>query len=175
VQARATDNDNARAPEQLALLAQWSGEQAITLPCGRYYLSEIDGSGSMTINAMGNVALFVAGPISAKQGLRIRAAPGARVSLVVNGSVHVIGGLELGELPDARHLLLSTRQIHLEQGSNSIGGVLYAQTEDILLVNGTLDVNGAVFAYRAQLEGATSVTLAPSAASAGESCKPVAP
>ena len=72
VQARANDNDNDRATDQLALLAQWSGQQSITLPCGRYHLSEIDGSGSMTINAQGNVAIFVDGALSAKQGLKER-------------------------------------------------------------------------------------------------------
>lgn len=172
VQARANDNDNELAPEQLALLSQWSGQQSVTLPCGRYYLSEIDGAGSMTIQAAGNVVIFVDGSVSAKQGLKISAAPSARVSLVVNGSVHIIGGLQVGELADARHLLLAAGQIHLEQGSSTIGGVLYTQTKDLLLVNGTLDVNGAVFAYRAQLEGATHVTHARSAATAGEQCKP---
>jgi hypothetical protein len=172
VQARANDNDNDRATEQLALLSRWSGQESITLPCGRYHVSEIDGAGSMTINALGNVAIFVDGALSAKQGLRIVAAESARVSLVVNGSIHIIGGLQLGELSDARHLLMAAGQIYLEQGSSSIGGVLYAQTKDILLVNGTLDVNGAVFAHRAQLEGATSVTLARSVTTADESCKP---
>lgn|GEM_PF-3035191 len=173
VQARANDNDNDLAVDQLALLSQWTGQQTVTFPCGRYYLSEIDGAGSMTIQATGHVAIFVDGSVSAKQGLTIRAAPSARVSLVVNGSVHIIGGLQVGELADARHLLLAAGQIHLEQGSSTIGGVLYTQTQDLLLVNGTLDVNGAVFAYRAQLEGATHVTLARSAATADEQCKPV--
>lgn len=172
VKARATDNDNDQASEDIARLARWSGEQSITLPCGRYYLSEIDGDGSMTVNATGNVVLFVDGGVSAKQGLRFRAAAGARVSLVVNGSVHVIGGLQLGELSDARHLLLASSQIHLEQGKNTIGGVLYSQIEDVLLVNGTLDVKGALFAHRAQLEGATSVVHAPAEALAAESCQP---
>lgn len=172
VQARASANDNDRATEQLALLAQWNGQQSITLPCGRYHLSEIDGSGSMTIHAAGNVALFVDGSVSATQGLKITAAPSARVSLVINGSVHIIGGLQLGELSDARHLLLAAGQIHLEQGSNTIGGVLYTQTKDLLLANGTLDVNGAVFTHRAQLEGTTSITLTPNVATADEQCKP---
>jgi hypothetical protein len=177
VQARASDNDNDQAREELDQLARWSGEHSITLPCGRYYLSEIDGDGSMTVNAMGNVVLFVDGSVSAKQGLQIRAAPSARVSLVIKGSVHVIGGLQLGELSDARHLMLAAKQIHLEQGKNTIGGVLYVQSEEILLVNGTLDVNGAVFAHRAQLEGATSVVHAPGAGTtmAADSCKPDQP
>jgi hypothetical protein len=176
VKARASDNDNDndQASEDIARLARWSGEQSITLPCGRYYLSKIDGDGSMTVNAMGNVVLFVDGGVSAKQGLQFRAAAGARVSLVVNGSVHVIGGLQLGELSEARHLLLAGGQIHLEQGKNTIGGVLYSQTEDVLLVNGTLDVNGALFAHRAQLEGATSVVHAPAEALAADSCQPEA-
>ncbi|HET8937964.1 MAG TPA: hypothetical protein VFN67_31185 [Polyangiales bacterium] len=172
VKAHASDNDNDQASEDIARLARWSGEQSITLPCGRYYLSEIDGDGSMTVNAMGNVVVFVDGGVSAKQGLHFRAATGARVSLVVKGSVHVIGGLQLGELSDARHLLLAGGQIHLEQGKNTIGGVLYSQTEDVLLVNGTLDVKGALFAHRAQLEGATSVVHAPAEALAADSCQP---
>jgi hypothetical protein len=172
VAARASDNDNDRAVDQLALLNRWSGQQSVTLPCGRYHLNEMDGDGSMTVNVTGNVALFVDGGISAKQGLTIRAAPSARVSLVVNGSVHVIGGFSLGELSDARHLLLAAAQINLEQGKNTIGGVLYQQSQELLLVNATLDVNGAVFAYRAQLEGATSVTLAQATAVAAESCEP---
>jgi hypothetical protein len=175
IQARASDNDNDQASEELARLAHWNGEQTISLPCGRYYLSEIDGGdGSMTVNATGNVVLFVDGSVSAKQGLQLRAAAGSRISLVVNGSVHVIGGLQLGELSDARHLLLASRQIHLEQGKNTIGGVLYSQTEDVLLVNGTLDVKGALFAHRAQLEGATSVVHAAAEAVAADSCQPEA-
>ena len=175
VRARATDNDNDGALEQLALLSQWSGQQTVTLPCGRYHLNEIDGAGSLTIRATGNLALFVDGSLSAKQGLRIIAPEAARVSLVVNGSVHIIGGLQLGELSDARHLLMAAGQIHLEQGSNSIGGVLYTQLQDILLVGGTLDVNGAVFAHRAQLEGTTHVTLAPAVTTAGDDCSPDSP
>ncbi|HTU59181.1 MAG TPA: hypothetical protein VMF89_12120, partial [Polyangiales bacterium] len=48
VQGRANDNDNELALDQLALLSQWTGQQSVTLPCGRYHLSEIDGAGSMT-------------------------------------------------------------------------------------------------------------------------------
>jgi hypothetical protein len=94
------------------------------------------------------------------------------VSLIVNNSVHVIGDLRLGELADARHLLLARDQIHLERGANTVGGVLYAQTRDILLANATLEVEGALYAWRAQLEGTTSIKSARAALAAGESCQP---
>lgn len=172
VRAREADNDNAQAMDAIAQLTRWSGQQSITLPCGRYYLPEIDGDGSMDIQANGHVAIYVAGGVSVKQGLKIHAAPSARVTLVVDGSIHIIGGLTLGELSDARHLLISAQQAHFEQGANSIGGLLYVQSEELLLVNGTLDVRGAVFAYRTQLEGPTTVTSAPMALAASASCNP---
>lgn len=173
VRARATDNDNAQAQDQVDLLQRWSGAQSITLPCGRYYLQTIDGGGSMDITATGNVALFIDGGASVTDGLQIHAADGARVSVIVNGNLHVIGGLKLGELSDARHLLVTRGQAYLEQGQNTIGGVLYVQSEELLLVDSTLDVQGAVFAYRAQLEGATRIVgVAAASEVLGTSCNP---
>jgi hypothetical protein len=89
----ATQNDNAgiglTAAVRNTIATNASG--TLTLPCGYYYLDAINLTGSFTIVATGNTALFIGGNITggSSQILTIDATPGAKLDVFVQGSVQL--------------------------------------------------------------------------------------
>ena len=175
VKARATDNDNALAPSAIERLRHFTGtgDVNISLPCGRYYVTGLEGDGQVLIHAQGNVALFIDGNVQLERRLRIEAEGNARVSLVVNGAFNVAReGLQLGQLADSRHLLAVARQVHLEaDGESVIGGALYAPASEVLITH-KLSLSGALFMNSGRLFGETALTYAPAVTLAADSCGP---
>lgn len=173
VKAHMSDNDNAAASGMIEKLRHFTGDLSVTLPCGRYYVTGLEGDGQVVIRAQGNLALFIDGNVQLERHLRVEAEGEARVSILVNGAFNVAHeGVELGTTADARHLLAVTRQVHLESdGQSVIGGVLYAPTSE-LLVTHKLSISGAVFVGSGRLFGETTLDFAPAATFAANSCGP---
>jgi hypothetical protein len=170
VRERATDNDNDSAPASLSRLSNVATAMAVTLPCGRYYVPAIEGSGGLTIHALGNLALFVDGRVRLDGGLSIDAPAGARVTLVVNGAFHITGGFKLGDASTARHVLAVASQVFLEGGDNVIGGSVYVPYDQLLLSSGQLTVHGAAFVLNANLQGTTELQYAQDPGLAAQNC-----
>ena len=171
VKAHINDNDNAAVRSSIEQLRHFTGDLSVTLPCGRYYVTGLEGNGGVTIRAQGHVALFIDGNVQLEKRLTVEAEGTARVSLVVNGAFNVArGGLGLGKLADARHLLLVARQVHLEaEGDSVIGGALYAPASELLSTH-KLSVFGSLFVGSARLFGETNLSYAPAVSFAADSC-----
>jgi hypothetical protein len=173
VKARANDNDNAAAGGAIERMRHFTGDLSLNLPCGRYYVTGLEGTGQVVIHAQGNLALFIDGNVQLERHLRIEAEGTARISVLVSGAFNVAHeGVQLGQLADARHLLAVARQVHLESdGESVIGGALYAPASELLSTH-KLSASGALFVGSARLFGETDLDYAPAATFAADSCGP---
>ncbi len=136
------------------------GDTELDLPCGRFYLDEIQGqtAGNVTIRAGGRTALFVGGNITLQQDLVIELAAGAELDLFVAGNIQVAGVSTLGDPERPRSLRLyvaSGGSIALSAGS-LLAGNLYAPLSD-LASSAPIEVFGALVVNR--VNGAASVTV----------------
>lgn len=155
VDAARGDNDNAALDLDPAELSAFDAERELTLPCGRYFLTRLAGSGALTVRAQGNVALFVEGNVELDQTLSLLPDPGARLDVFIAGEMRVGGSFTLGGDPSgsARAGLFSAGRGSLElRGSTSLVGTLYAPHAE-LVAAGDLEVYGTLFVRRAALEG----------------------
>jgi len=96
VAQHAAENDNALVGLDAGLLGPGSQVRRLDLPCGHYYLSEIQAGNPVTINARGNTALYVGGDIDVGSALTITLEPTAQFDVFVGGGICNSGGLTLG-------------------------------------------------------------------------------
>ncbi|MET0390057.1 MAG: hypothetical protein ABW321_29065 [Polyangiales bacterium] len=169
VEAHRNEHDNTLAPAAFASISHFSGDQRIELPCGRYYVTGVEGNGALTLHALGHVALFVDGNVQLERGFQITTEPGARVSVIVRGAFHVLGGFLLGAVNEPRHVLAVGGQLHLEGEPSKIGGVLYVPASDLLSA-APLEVAGAVFVKISKLNDTTVIRYAPEGVFAADGC-----
>jgi hypothetical protein len=149
------DADIGLDPGTFATLAT---DQSLTLPCGRFYLTNVGGQGtaSLTLTATGRTALFVGGDVSLRGGLDVELAPGAELDLFVGGMLIVDGPLNLGAPTQPSRLRVYVGS-SLQLGQPGvIGGNLYAPT-GVLAVGGGVDAYGSVFVKHLQTAGPFSV------------------
>lgn len=147
VAAHAASNDDADLGVAADALAAVDGDATLTLPCGRFYLDRIQGTGAgvVTIAATGHAALFVAGNVTLSQDLAIELAPGAELDLFVAGTLQSAGALRLGDpaRPAALRIYVAAGgAITLGDGS-TLAGNLYAPRAD-LTTPASLELYGAV-------------------------------
>ena len=135
-------NDNADVGLASNVLSSVTGIGVeVTLPCGRYYLTEIVGLGSITVHVPGRTALFVDGDLNALGVFDIDLGPTGELDLFIGGNILSIGRGRYGD--PARP---ARTRIY-------VGG-----TGDVTLVGAT-DFVGNVYAPRARITapGATTV------------------
>jgi hypothetical protein len=90
-----TNNDNVRASLNGSELASVTGAASITLPCGRFYLDQIAGTGNVQLDVTGPVALFVGGSLDIVGNFEVGLSPGAEIDLFLSGDLRVVGQLSL--------------------------------------------------------------------------------
>ncbi len=78
------------------VLAPPGGPIRLDLPCGRYYLTEINASSDVTIAAHGQTALFIGGDIDVSAALLFAVDPGASLDVFVGGTLHDSGSFAVG-------------------------------------------------------------------------------
>ena len=145
-----------------AALTLVEGDAELDLPCGRYYLDELSGTGAGTvaIRATGRTALFVGGNITLQQDLVVALESDAELDLFVGGNIQVSGVTRLGEPDRPRALrvyVVSGGSIRLTAGSE-LAGNLYAPLTD-LASSVPLDLFGALVVNRVIAEGGATVKV----------------
>jgi hypothetical protein len=161
ISARSRDNDNAAAQLTATSLNGFNGS-TLSLDCGRYYFDRVVGSGLLSIEAKGRVAIFIAGDLGLDDGLTLTLQSGATAEIYVGGNVRVGGRLELSTSNDGNRVLLAvggTGTIDLAQDA-LIDGSIYAPRAEIV-TRGTLELNGSLFVNRANFAKATRVHYQP--------------
>lgn len=143
-----TANDNASidlAPDALAKGG------TLTLPCGRYHLTEI--GGSVTLHLKGRTAIFVDGDISIAGGFTIDLEPGSELDLFAAGDFSLAGTANFGSLdaPSKVRVYTGGSRFGLA-GSAELGGNFYAPNADIQLAS-AFKMSGAIFGNELSFAG----------------------
>lgn len=128
-------------PDQLAA---FSGSERIELPCGRYYLRGVRGSGSLTLVARERTAIFVEGDFDVSGGVTVDAGSTGQVDIFVRNRFKVGGQANFGDVgrPAAVRVYVAGRDA-LEIGNRFVGNVYAPQAE---LSFGTMfESFGAIF------------------------------
>ncbi|MCG8557228.1 MAG: hypothetical protein MJD61_18370 [Proteobacteria bacterium] len=149
VRAHRGVNDNASINLDPAAFARFSGERVLNLPCGRYYLNGVDGTGRLAIRAQGRVALFVGGDLRMTDELSLQLDPGAEVDVFVAGTVQSTSRLFLGSqlTPAKVRLYVGGYDAITLTGTATVAGNFYAPHAELILTD-RLDVYGALFVRR---------------------------
>ena len=151
--------------------ASGAGPDTITLPCGRYYLTQIQHPRSLTIRAEGRTVLYVDGDLTLGGGLRLELARGAELDLFVRGGLSLQAASRLGDASQpskVRTYVGGSAPITLN-ASSVFGGNLYAPNAEVRF-GASADLYGALFARRAVFSGSASVHFDRAVRSAGEAC-----
>ncbi len=169
----ANNNDN-RATGAVTSTTWENGEgpNQIVLPCGRYYLSEIDHPGPLNIIAEGRTVLFVDGDMRIGGQLNLQLMPGAEIDLFVAGSLSVQASARFGDenAPSKVRTYVGGADTIALGASTVFGGNLYAPRAEVIF-GASAELYGALFARRAQFSGSASVHFDRAVRSAGDSCE----
>ncbi len=159
------------APDDLAAA---SGDQALTLPCGRYYLGDVQiVGGGLRIRAEGRVALFIAGNVTIDGDLTVEVAAGAELDLFVGGALNLPGLVTLGDptRPRALRVYVASAGTLALSGGSTIAGNLYAPAAD-LASSAAVEIFGAVLVNHWNLSALAAVHYDRAITTAGDACEP---
>ncbi|WNG51532.1 hypothetical protein F0U60_50920 [Archangium minus] len=96
VNSHVTDNHNASMGLDPAALDGFSEDRTLELPCGRFYLSRIAGSGSAKLIVSGRSVLFVGGDVDVGRRFEVELLEGAELDLFITGRLFAAERLALG-------------------------------------------------------------------------------
>ncbi len=174
--AMAANNDNAAVGLAPDVFATTGGPRRLDLPCGYYYLDQIQGA--VTIVAHGRTALFVGGDIDASSAMTFTVDPGATLDVYVAGTLHASAALRIGSPAYPRNMrfyvggtdssFTPARSIDLTSDTD-LAGLLYAPYGAVVS-SSTLEMYGAIFAGRYHNSSSTFIHYDRAAAGLGEAC-----
>ena len=173
---RPPNNDNALIGLDPDALDNPGGAVRLDLPCGAYYLRDIDSSHPITIVAHGRVALYIDGSIGVSAPLSFSLDPTAELDVFVAGTIGTSERLKLGSpaYPAlARFYLGSDQGIGLSQNLD-VGAFLYAAHGPVHS-SADIEVFGGLIAGRLSASQTLRVHYDGAVLEAGDSCGPSAP
>jgi len=164
-----THNDNAALDPALDANG-WASDGGgdLTLPCGRYYLSSVQQSGTFSITAQGRVALFIDGDVNVG-GLQVNVDDGAELDLFIAGDFAVNSAASLGSIDrpaSVRTYIAGTASM---QASANFGGNIYAPQADITF-SASSEVYGSLFVNSVTFQAAANVHFDSAVRRLGDSC-----
>lgn len=158
VRAQRDDHDNATIGLDPRALEGRTGARTLALPCGRYYLTNIGGTGALTLQLTGRVVLFVDGDVALDAPWVVELGADAELDLFVAGNVLSSSTIRFGsaEAPARARLYVGGRGT-LQLGADAVfGGNLYAPRAE-LTTSGRVEVFGSLFVRRLAASGPLSV------------------
>ncbi|MBL8624702.1 MAG: hypothetical protein JNK64_25565 [Myxococcales bacterium] len=170
----ATANHDAAIGLTPDALAAASGDQTLTLPCGRYYLGDVQiVGGGLRVRAEGRVALFIAGNVTIDGDLTVEVAPDAELDLFVGGALNLPGLVTLGDpaRPRALRVYVASAGTLALSGGSTLAGNLYAPAAD-LASSAAVEVFGAVLVNHWNLSAPVAVHYDRAITTAGDACEP---
>ena len=137
-----------------------AGPAHVVLPCGRFYMNDIDVSNSAQITATGRTALFVNGDIRSGASLSIDlGTPDAEVDVFVSGTIDAGASFTLGDSArpgDVRLYVAGSDPINFS-GHGVFGGNFYAPNADVD-TGGSIHVHGSLFVGHLTAGSAVRIT-----------------
>lgn len=171
VEAHRNLNDNAEVSLDPDALSDFTGTVQLDLPCGRFFLNEITGTGNATITIQDRTALFVGGDIGTTGELRLQLADGAEVDLFVQGGVTSTNVMLLGSerYPAKVRLYVGGSGSITFTGNTLVAGNFYAPLAEVIITN-AVDVYGSIFARKLTFTNKLRVHYDRAVLSSGQNC-----
>lgn len=173
VEARRNSNDNASIGLDPDRFNNFTGDQTLNLPCGRFFLNRITGSGKLTIGVSGRTALFIGSDVNIQSDFRVQITGTGELDLFLNGNLTSSAPLNFGDRSAparVRLYMAGSRNINLSANS-VINGNIYAP-EGALVTSGSLTVYGAIFVSSFNPSGAVNIHHDIAVLKAADSCTP---
>ena len=150
VSSHRTANENAEIDLAPGALSGYSGDTTLELPCGRYYLGPVHGSGTLTLRATGRVAILVDGDVTMLSPLVIElAGDDAELDLLIAGLLSSTNTITAGDPAHparTRIYIGGDGRIDLAGGS-ILAANLYAPRAALALSGGAT-LHGSLFVRR---------------------------
>ena len=144
------NNDNVISGRNLDPTA-WASAAGgnLSLPCGRFFLTEVNTSNSFTLTAEGRTALFIEGDLRSGAQLTMNVDPGAEIDVFVGGTIEGGASINLGSQTDASRVrvYVAGSDPIVFSGNSNFGGNVYAPNAEIQF-GGTVNVYGSFYARR---------------------------
>lgn len=172
VEAARSNNHNADVDLDPDLYSSLIGDNEIELPCGRFFLGGIGGTGNLRIRVQGRTALFIAGDVETTGELMVELGPEGELDVFIAGNLDATGAVSFGspDRPAASRVYVSgTDGINLTTSSGVFVGNIYAPRAPVEST-GSTQVFGAVFARRLDATGELTVHYDRAIINAGEDC-----
>ncbi len=166
---RAPNNDDATIGLSATALVG-NNPAKVDLPCGNYYLSQINAAQPLTIAVHGHTALYVDGNLQASQTLAFQIDPSATLDMFVAGTFSAAQSLVLGSASNPEHCRLFVAGSHFAVSGNATYGCnVYAPNALMTLANNAV-VSGSIVANNIQVSGNATVHYDTSILNAGNEC-----
>ncbi|MFY2562706.1 DUF7305 domain-containing protein [Corallococcus terminator] len=164
-------NHNEAIGLEATSLAGFNGERTLELPCGRFFLTGIEGQGRLNLVVRERTALFVRGDVVIGERLSVDVVPPGELDLFIGGDVTVAGQLLLGSVDaPARVRVYSagTGTLGISAGS-VIAGNFYAPAATMTL-SGNAEVYGSLFVRHIESSGALGLHYDADVLALGSAC-----
>jgi choice-of-anchor A domain-containing protein len=158
VAAAKLQNDNGRASLPLDASAL-VGTTSVTLKSGRYYLSNAQAVGKLTVNVEGAVQLYLEGDLGAVGEGQVKLAKGATLDLFVDGKLTTVGEASFGDpsRPEAFRLYVGGKNAAITfAGRAGFHGLVYAPEADLSFA-GEARIQGGLVAKHVSYAGDLTV------------------
>ncbi len=171
--AHRTINENAAIGLADDAFANVVAGRTMTLPCGRYHLSSVGGTGALTLHVTGRIAIYVEKDFAANGLVTIDVSGAGEVDLFVAGNVVTSAGFHLGsKATPAKVRLWVGGNGTIDLGKDAlIAGNVYAPKAEFVLAANT-EIFGSVFVRRLSSGGDLTVHYDTSILDKGGDCPP---
>ncbi len=146
----------------------------VSLPCGRFYLDNVDTSSGFTIEATGRTALFIDGDLSSSASLGIDLANSdAEVDVFISGTLDASAAVAFGDVTNpsrVRVYIGGSADIDMS-ASGDFNGNFYAPNANFVF-GGSQKVSGSLFARHITAGSALDITFDEAILDAGDDCPP---
>lgn len=170
-----TQNDNELIDLDALALATAPDAVDLTLPCGRFYVTEITGDREIHLRVTGRVALFVGGEVSSSGPLDVELGPDAELDWFVGGALDLSNAIRVGDAarPAAVRIYVAGAG-ELPVPREFVFANLYAPLSDVVLT-GSGDFYGSLFGQTLTSAAAITVHYDAAVHRAGEACRDADP
>jgi hypothetical protein len=167
-----TANDNAAFGLDPAVLSDVTTSTSLDVPCGRFYLTGIQGRAALTLHVIGRAALFVDGNVTLSAPFTITVDRDAALDLFIAGALNPSSTLQVGDArwPSAvRAWVAAGGTITMPTGAQ-LAANLYAPNAD-LVFSGATEAFGSLVVSRLNHAAALTIHHDRAIAEAGASCQ----
>ncbi|WP_426751265.1 DUF7305 domain-containing protein [Myxococcus sp. Y35] len=167
----ARDNDNAAIGLDAAALEGIEGARELVLPCGRFHLTRITGTGRARISIRARTALFIEDIVDLGEGLTVDVQEPGELDLFLGGAVAVAGPLTIGSTatPSRVRVYVAGSSVLAFSAGSTFAGNLYAP-RGVLSLSGEAEVFGSLFVRHVEASGPLRLHYDADIREAGASC-----